>query len=318
MCVRNIAVIAGLAAAIVMGSSERAFAEDPNWCGSQWGAEDEVGAANRLTPEMALRAASLVTTGKTYALSIESNASTPVYGDRTITMVINQPGQSGGASLGPNKATYNDDFLVGHMGIGSQIDGLGHAGQDHVYYNCNKAADFAQSGGLTKLGIENIPPIVTRGVLLDMTDHYGVSPVPGGTAFNRREIEVQAAKQGVTLAPGDVVMFHTGWLDAHGEDADTFLASAPGLGVEGADYLIAHEVVAVGADTWGVEVSPGEQGQGAMPVHLKLLAQNGIYILEAMNTGEMAADGVSEFMFVLGTPKITGLVQSIVTPVGIK
>jgi kynurenine formamidase len=67
-----------------------------------------------------------------------------------------------------------------------------------------------------------------------------------------------------------------------------------------------------------VEVSPGEPGAGAMPVHLLLLAQNGIYIMEYVKTDDLAADDVSEFMFVLGTPHITGLVQGIVTPVAIR
>lgn len=287
-------------------------------CTSPWGAGDQIGAANRLTPEMARRAAGLVTTGKSYALSIETNDDTPAFGDRGIRIVVNQPDTIGDARLGPNGATYNDDFLAGHMGIGTQIDGLGHAGRDHVYYDCNKAADFAHSGGLSKLGIEHIPAIVTRGVLLDMTDYYGQDPVPGGTVFNRTEIEAQAKKQGVTIGEGDVVLFHTGWMKAHLADGAAFLAAEPGLGVDGGQYLVEQGVVAVGADNWGVEVSPGEPGTGAMPVHLLLLMQNGIYVMEYVKTDDLAADDVSEFMFVLGTPHITGLVQGIVTPVAIR
>jgi kynurenine formamidase len=314
--------IAALAAAAAFFSIHGAIAQDtgakPVWCGSEWGANDQIGAANRLTPEMAKRAAGLVTTGKSYALSIETNAKTPAFGDRGIRIVVNQPGTIGAARLGPNGATYNDDFLAGHMGIGTQIDGLGHAGQDHVYYNCNKATDFAQAGGLTKLGIEHIPAIVTRGVLLDMTEYYGQDPVPGGTVFTAKEIEAQAKKQGVTIGTGDVVLFHTGWMKAHLADGKAFLAAEPGLGVDGGQYLVKKGVVAVGADIWGVEVSPGEPGAGAMPVHLLLLAQNGIYIMEYVKTDDLAADDVSEFMFVLGTPHITGLVQGIVTPVAIR
>jgi len=315
-------IAASLAAATALFSVTHAGAQEtgatPDWCGSQWGPQDQAGAANRLTSEMAKRAAGLVTTGKTYALSIESNAKTPAFGDRGIRIVVNQPGSVGGAALGSNRATYNDDFLAAHMGIGTQIDGLGHAGQDHVYYNCNKASDFAQAGGLTKLGIEHIPPIATRGILLDMTEHYGADPVPAGTAFNAQDIEAQAKSQGVEIGEGDVVLFHTGWMQAHIADAATFLGGEPGLGYEGAQYLASRGVVAVGADNWGVEVSPGDRGAEAMSVHLELLAKEGIYILEYVKTEELAADDVSEFMFVLGTPKITGLVQGIVTPVAIR
>lgn len=320
MQIRTIGALLAAAAALLTVNHAKAQDERamPDWCGSQWGAEDQAGAANRLTPEMAARAAGLVTEGKTYSLSIESNASTPAFGDRTISMVINQPGSVGGAALGSNRATYNDDFLAAHMGIGTQIDGLGHAGEDHVYYNCNKAADFAQSGGLTRLGIEHIPPIVTRGVLLDMTEHYGESPVPGGTAFGPDDIKAQAERQGVDIEAGDVILFHTGWMGAHLDDAATFLGAEPGLGYEGAEYLAEKGVVAIGADNWGVEVSPGDRGTEAMSVHLKLLAREGIYILEYVKTEDLAADDVSEFMFVLGTPKITGLVQGIVTPVAIR
>ena len=312
--------LAAALAALVLsfGPTSAARAEDPDWCGSTWGKDDQIGAANRLTPAMAARAAKLVTTGKTYALSVETNSKTPAFGQRGVTIVINQPGQAGGASLGNNHATYNDDFLAAHMGIGTQIDGLGHAGQDHVYYNCNKGADFAQSGGLTRLGIEHIPPIVTRGVLLDMTKYYGMDPVPGGTAFSAADIQAAAKAEGVTIGEGDVVIFHTGWLDAHGTDAAAFLAAEPGPNVDGAQYLVDRGVVAVGADNWGLEVSPNQPAGAAMPVHLLLLARNGIYIIEAANTGPLATDGVSEFMFVLGTPKITGLVQGIVTPVAIR
>ena len=91
----------------------------------------------------------------------------------------------------------------------------------------------------------------------------------------------------------------------------------PGLGKEGALYLASKNVMAVGADTWGLEVLPSEPGVGVFEVHQILLAKNGIYILENMNTGAMAKDKVYEFMFVLGHNKYKGGVQSMINPVAI-
>ena len=129
---------------------------------------------------------------------------------------------------------------------------------EHVYYNGNKLADFADPTGLKKLGVEKIPPMVTRGVLLDMAAHYNTDVVKEGTAFNVKEIEEVAKKQGVEIRQGDVVIFHTGWLSLIGKDDKRYGAGEPGLGVEGAKYLTGKGVVAVGADTWGVEVVPFE------------------------------------------------------------
>ena len=119
-------------------------------------------------------------------------------------------------------------FIDTWVGIGSQLDGLGHLGVEHVYYNGNKLADFADPTGLKKLGIEKVPPMVTRGVLLDMAAYYNTDVVKEGTAFNVKEIEEAAKKQGVEIRQGDVVIFHTGWLSLIGKDDKRFGAANPG------------------------------------------------------------------------------------------
>jgi kynurenine formamidase len=289
-----------------------------DWCKSKWGPNDELGAANLLTPQLAADAAKLVKTGKTYALGFETKADTAAYAPRTWGVTIVQPGQAGGVSLGGTKTTYNDDIYMGWVGTGSQIDGLGHIGVDNVYYNCNKNSDFVQANGLKKLGIEKLPPMVTRGIVLDMTDYFGTPMVKEGTAFNRKEIDEQAKKQGIEIRKGDVVLFHTGWQELEGKDNKRFLAGEPGLGKEGALYLASKEVIAVGADQWALEVIPFEPGVGVFEIHQILLARNGIYILENMNTGPLVKDKAWEFMFVLGQSRITGGVQAIVNPVAIR
>lgn len=245
----------------------------------------------------------------------EANAKTPVYPARTFAITILQPGQTGGSGLGPTKTTYNDDIINGWVGIGSQLDGQGHIGVDHVYYNCNKSLDFAAADGLKKLGLDKVPPFVTRGIVLDMTAVTGQSPVPAGTPFNKKEIDDALAKQGLQIKKGDVVLFHTGWQEMASKDAKAFMAGEPGLGKEGAEYLVSKEVVAIGADQWALEVIPFEKGVGVFEVHQILLPRSGTYILENMNTAPLVADKAWEFMFVAC---ITGSVQAIINPVAIR
>jgi kynurenine formamidase len=310
---RSLLAIVALALA---SASAPAAAEDLR--SKKWGPDDELGAANYLRPERVVEAARLVKTGKTYALGIETNSRTPAYPPRSFRITVVQPGQAGNDGTGKNKATYNDDIVDGWMGTGSQIDGLGHIGIGHVYYQNTRLADFADPTGLKKFGIEKLPPFVARGVLLDMAAHYGTAVVPEGTAFNRAEIEKVAAAQKVEIREGDVVLFHTGWVSLIGRDDARYPRGEPGLGVDGAKYLVGEGVVAVGADSWAVEVLPGEDPDLAFPVHQELIARSGTYILENMNTGPLAADAAYEFLFVLGAPRITGAVQAIVNPVAIR
>src|ERR1700751_3705442 len=264
----------------LLASVGTASAQD--WTKSKWGPEDEIGAANYMKPELVVKAAQLVKTGKTYALGIPVDSKTPAFPPRTFKMTIVQPGQAGNPGLGPTKTTYNDDIIDTWVGIGSQLDGLGHIGVDHVYYNGTKLADFADPTGLKKLGIEKVPPMVTRGVLLDMAAYYNTDIVKEGTAFNVKEIEEVAKKQGVEIRQGDVVIFHTGWLSLIGKDDKRFGSVEPGVGVEGAKYLTGNGVVAVGADTWAVEVIPFES-KNIFEVHQILLPINWSYILETMD-----------------------------------
>ena len=304
-------------AAAAVGFATSAFGQAADWTKSKWGPNDEIGAANYLNADLVLKAAQLIKTGKTYALGIETSSKTPAYPPRGFKITIVQPGQAGLPGIGPNKLSYNDDIIEGWAGIGSQLDGLGHIGIEHVYYNGNKLHDFADAAGLKKLGIEKVPPIVTRGIMLDMAAHYGVDIVKEGTAFNTAEIEAVAKKQGVEIRQGDVVIFHTGWISLIGKDDKRYSAGEPGLGLDGAKYLVGKGVVAVGADTWGVEAIPFET-KDVFPVHAELLAKNGTYILENMNTAALAADKVYEFMFVLGQSRITGAVQAIINPIAIR
>jgi kynurenine formamidase len=309
---------ATIALAALACAAASAVAADEAWFPSRWGAADEIGALNNVTPARVLEAAKLVSRGKVYSLAIETSSKTPGFPPRTFHLTVVQPMQAGGGTLGPTLSTYNDDLVTGWNGTGSQMDGLGHVGIDYVHYNGHKVADFVAADGLKKFGMESYPPMVARGVLLDMAALYGQKVVPEGTAFNRKEIDAALKRQGMELAEGDVVLFHTGWLSLLGKDDRRFMAGAPGLGREGAYYLADRNITAVGADNFAVEVVPFEAGSGQFEVHQIMLAKKGIFLLEFMNTAPLAADGAYDFLFVLGQPRIAGAVQGIVNPVAIR
>ncbi|MEZ5345981.1 MAG: cyclase family protein [Pyrinomonadaceae bacterium] len=293
--------------------------DKPCQTASKFGPKDQIGNLNYVTSKKILAAGRLVTRGKSYSLAIETNKDTPAFPPRTFSLKVVQPNQENGATLGPTKSTYNDDIINGWVGIGTGIDGLGHVGIDSVYFNCNKAQDFAAEDGLKKLGVETIPAVATRGVLLDMAGYFGTDIVKEGTAFNKAEIQGAMKRQGIaSLEKGDVVMFYTGWMKLLGKDNKRFSAGNPGIGLEGARYLASRGVAIVGADNENLEVVPFEKDAGVFEVHQILLAKNGIYIIENMNLEEMVKDKVWESMFTLGATRITGGVQAIVNPVAIK
>ncbi|MDP2286271.1 MAG: cyclase family protein [Pseudohongiella sp.] len=306
----------GLIVSVVIGASliDAAMAQD--WVPSRFGADDRIGAANNLSAEIVLQAAKLITTGKVYSLGVETAEDSPAYGTRTFSIDIIASGAN--VPVGADAVTSNDERVTTSFGIGSQIDGLGHLGIGNQYYNGLTSAQIVADGGLAELGTHTIPPIVTRGVLLDMAKHFGVDMVSEGTAFNRAEIQAAASAQGIQIKSGDVVLFHTGWMQLLGNDNQRFISVQPGLGVEGANYLADLGVVAIGADTPALEVIPFENPQRVFAVHQTLLAKQGVYILESMNTAALAADGAQEFMFVLGQPKFKGAVQTVINPIAIR
>lgn len=312
-----------LAGALVFGaalSTSVAAHDDKGNCKpSKFGKDDQIGNMNYVTAEKTLAATKLVTKGKAYQLGIETNRSTPAYPPRNYSVVVLQPGQVNGTTIGGNKLTYNDDIVMGWNGVGSQIDGFGHIGTDGVYFNCVHGEDFAKVTGLTKFGIETVPPIATKAIILDIAGLMGVEFLAEGTAINVKEIEGAMKRQGVkSIEKGDIVIFHTGWLKLLGKDDKRYGSVEPGLGKEGALYLVDKGVAAVGADTWGLETVPFEKGVGVFEIHQILIQQNGIYILETMNVEPLIKDGAFEVLFTLGPSRLSGAVQAIINPIAIK
>ena len=294
-----------------------ALAEEA-WYPSKYGAQDTAGAMNNLSPEGAVKAAKLVKTGKVYALGIVTGPDTPVWPGRSYSVAVMGIDDGGGSPIGGTKVTGHDDVLMTFVGIGTQLDGFGHMGIDRRHYNGVHAREFFKPDGVTKFGTEAILPTATRGVLLDMTKHYKVAQLKPGTAFNRLEIDAAAKAAGVRIGKGDVVLFHTGWMAMAKTDPKQFIAVQPGLGEEGANYLASLGVVMIGADTAALEALPSEDSARPFVVHQTLLTKHGVHILENINTADLAADGATEFMFVLGQPRFQGTVQAVVNPVAIR
>ncbi|MDA9220024.1 cyclase family protein [Luminiphilus sp.] len=298
-------------------ASPALMAEDCEY--SEWGRDDQIGAANRITPERTIAAASLVKTGASHPLGIVITPGMPAYPPRYTQLQVVQPEHpyrtDASHKLGW-KISANDDLVQMWLGTGPQIDGLGHLGEDGEFYNCHQGKDFAAITGLTKLDISQIPPMVARGVLIDVAKHLGVSHLSAAQPISTQVLQSAMTEQNITVGEGDVILLHTGYTDAYLEaDPQLWGSTIPGITNDAARFLASLKPLAVGADTWGLGAVPPAPGDKVFYDHAILLKQNGIYILETMNTGRLAAEAVTEFMFVLGQARLKGAVQMVINPV---
>jgi len=306
-----------ISAAFAVGASGVVLAQDCK--PSKWGSNDEIGAANYITPQSVLAATKLVKMGQTHPLGIVVEPGMPAFPPRSVSLQIVSPGQQNGRDLTKDfgwPAVYNDDLAQLWFGVGPQLDGLGHLGEKNLYYNCNHAFDFVTLTGLTKLGTDKVRPMVARGASIDMAKHFKVASMAPGQAITPADIDAAMKAQGVQIRQGDVVLFHTGYTDAKlKSDPKTWVSTQPGLTNAAAVHLAKMNPMAVGADTWGLEAVPPAPGDRLFYGHVTFLKEHGIYILETMNTGRLAKESVKEFMFVLGQARVKGTVQMIINPV---
>jgi kynurenine formamidase len=303
-----IAIVVLLAYSSVMGQTDR-------WYPSRWGAEDQRGAANRLTAARVLEAKNLITKGAVYQLGHVYEPGMPMFGTRHYSLRIPQAFRMPGR----NEAVYHDEIISGELGqIGTQFDGLGHVGIGDLFYNGNRRSEFAQAEGLTKLGIENVGPIVARGVLVDVARFKGVEQLPPRYEITVADLEGALQREGVRIRSGDVVLLHTGWSSLWMKDNARYSESEPGIGLAAAQMLVDAEVVVVGADTWGVEVMPNPDSSLSAPVHQLFLARNGIYLHENLVTADLARDNVYEFVYVFAPLRLRGATGSPGNPLAIR
>ena len=292
-----------------------AFGQAGNPGTSRWGQEDQRGAANRITPQKVLEAKSLITRGTVYQLGHVYESSMPLFGTRHFSLKIPQTF----GPMGSNRLEFHDEIVSAEIGqVGTQFDGLGHIGVGDIFYNGNNRADFAKSDGFTKLGIENVGALVTRGVLVDVAAYKGVARLEGGYEITLADLRGALEKQRTEVRSGDVVILHTGWGSLWKVDNAAFGATAPGIGLEAAQYLVDREVVLIGADTWSMEVVPNPNPDLQFPVHQLLIPRNGIYIFENLVTEELARDRAYEFAFFFAPLKLKGATGSPANPLAIR
>jgi kynurenine formamidase len=290
------------------------ISQEEKWYPSQWGPHDQRGAANRLTPEKVLEAKELIQKGKVYPLGRIYEASMPMFGTRHFSLHLPQTF----GPLGKNEMIWHDEIISGELGqVGTQFDGLGHAGIGDRFYNGFTSKEIATPYGLVKLGVENVGPIVTRGVLIDMAGYKGVERLEDSYEITSSDLKGALQKQGIEIHSGDVVLIHTGW-GALWADKERFNASEPGIGLEAGQFLVDQEVVLVGSDNYGVEVIPNPDSDLAYPVHQFLQTKNGIHFLQNLVTSDLAADSVYEFAFFFSPVPFKGATGSPGNPVAIK
>lgn len=291
---------------------------EPAPCASPYGRGDSLGALNRLTADSALAATRLVRTGRTYSLAVATGPTTPAPAGRGYRVVVAEGGDPIAGGVGDNLLTGFEELIIASPGVGTKLAGLAHAGTGHLYYDCARGADIFDPQGLKRFQTSDLPPVVSRGVLLDIAALKGVPRLAPSTPITPDDLVAAERRQGVSVRTGDVVLVHTGWQSLMGPDPAAYLRNAPGLSLAAERALVRRGVVILGADTTAVEVLPAETPGQRAPGHQELLARSGVYMLQNVRTEELARDRVYEFLFVLGVPRFTGTAQMVVHPVAIR
>jgi kynurenine formamidase len=293
----------------------------PRWWPSEWGPGDQRGAANRVTPEKVVEGNKLIKQGKMYSLGRVYEHGMPLPGKRHFSLTI--PGSPTMQPSGKNQGVSFDEMFSGEIGqVGTQFDGLGHVGvrvgNDDLFYNGFKRSEFANAYGHLKLGVENVGPIFTRGILLDVAAVRKSPRLPVGYVITPDDLDAALAATKLQIRPGDVVLLHTGHGQLWMKDNDTYGGGEPGIGMAAARWLTDKKVVLIGADTWAIEVVPPEDPDRPYPVHQWDLVRNGVYHLENLDLSELAADKVYEFAFVFCPLRLKGATGSPGNPIAIK
>ncbi|MEZ5407504.1 MAG: cyclase family protein [Acidimicrobiales bacterium] len=292
----------------------------------RWGAEDRIGAGNLLTPATRLAALSLVETGDVVDLGhVIADGAPRIPPDQTpYVMSLTTRAQSVVRNLDAhnvkNRFGANLERIEMTTHVGTHIDALGHVSVGERMYNGLATDDVVGDYGLKQLGVENVPPIITRGVLLDVAGLDGADMLEAGRAVTLDDIQRARDTAGVDIREGDVVCIHTGWGALFMKDNSRYVRGEPGIDVEAAEWLTAQGVVAIAADNMAVEVMPNPRHpELIMPVHQHTLVDNGVYLIENLKLDELATlgRGPNEFCFVLLSTKLKGATGCPVRPVAL-
>lgn len=294
---------------------------------SPWGPEDEIGRLNLMTPETQQAILARLRGGAIYDLSVEYFIGMPSWqaaGDPHYRIwmthtphgtVIDDPLQLGRHMN--EHVSYTGAAISMYTHTGTHIDALNHFGLNGEIWNGFKAKAHLGDRGWTKAGVENLPPIIARGVLIDVAAAKGDAVLPDGYRISREDLIQALHKQGSKLQAGDVVLIRTGRMRQY-EDAAAYMKNPPGLGMAAARFLVEESgAMIVGADNLSFEAFPSEVATNYVPVHSYLLAQQGTPILELVYLEALARDKLYEFAFIGGSLKLRGSDAAPIRPIAI-
>ncbi|PYN37752.1 MAG: hypothetical protein DME01_04800 [Candidatus Rokuibacteriota bacterium] len=304
---------------------------------SPWGPNDQTGATNRVTSAVTKAAAAEIQEGKVVVMSYPLGDGIPLFGTRFTKTILTATTLAPGAALGENQLTYMEDTWLSQSHVGTHLDGMGHIGRKDCYYNQTPMGKFITQNNMTKLGLEHLKSFATRGVLVDMVKVYQAAGkfkgnaackkpcLEKGTVITKADIEAGLKMYNVTLREGDILIVHTGWgnlFEQYPAQNAVYNSGEPGIGKEAGKWLVTQKIVAVGSDSWGVEVIPGEDPKEAFIVHNILLTDAGIHIIENVRTDLMAEEADrtkrATFFFSMTVPKAVGLTGNFVAIEGIR
>jgi kynurenine formamidase len=293
-----------------------------NW--GRWGAEDERGTLNLITPERLVAAGALIRKGAVFDLGIPFDDQGPQPGGPRINPV-HLMSQTGDTQVFPGGFRYADDYIFMPLQGASQWDALAHVYYDGQLYNGYPASDVTVVGAFHDTIDRIAKGVAGRGVLLDIARLRGVDWLDQGDVITPDDLEgAIAAQGGVEVGTGDIILFRTGWrrMFLERQSAQEFMAGEPGLGQDCCAWLHEREVAAVCSDNWAIEVLPGEDPEVVLNVHMVLIRDMGMTLGEILDFEELAADcaadGVWEFFFCAPPLKVTRGVGSPINPLAIK
>lgn len=305
-----------------------AFAKNAEVVGkSPWGATDEIGTLNLMTDTSKLAVLSSVKSGKTYDLSVEYFVGMPSFhslGDPAYQYwlthtphgtVVENPNGLGKAMN--EKVSYTGDAISMYTHMGTHIDALNHFGLNGEIWNGFSAEEHLGDKGWKKTGAETIPPIIARGVLIDVAAYMGRTVLDHNYRVGSEDLKGALKKQQVELKKGDVVLIRTGQAQFY-ENADRFLHQYPGINLDAVKWLVEEKgVMLLGADNLSFEAFPPERSDNWVPVHTYLLAEKGVMFIEQMFLEELSADRVYEFAFIAASLKLKGASGAPMRPLAI-
>ena len=216
----------------------------------------------------------------------------------------------------PNQVSSANDLFATGGHTGTHLDALAHISKNGKLFGNRKASKIqSYIAGVQEVGIDATPPLIRRGILLDVARALKKNVLPSAFPIGPKELEKTVAGEGVAFKAGDVVLIRTGWA-RYWKDPKRFVANekgAPGVNLEGAKWLAQYKMAFTGSDTTAYEKTPAHD----LPVHAFLLPKMGIQLIEMLNLEEIARDRVYEFLFVALPLRIIGGTASPVRPVAI-